>query len=161
MLNRLLPALVLTLTLTPNGHAQSSGATSSAFTAQDEAAIRHSLIQSSEDWNQGNMDAFLHCYKDSPDILFIGPKVQHGYAQMSASYKKHYATSAQMGKLSFTDLEVQALDAHFATATGWFHLVRDQKDGGNGEGYFLLVLEKTEQGWKIVRDDTTSAAASH
>jgi hypothetical protein len=28
--------------------------------------------------------------------------------------------------------------------------------GGNADGYFLLVVEKTPGGWKIVRDDSTA-----
>jgi hypothetical protein len=31
--------------------------------------------------------------------------------------------------------------------------------GGNADGYFLLVLEQTSAGWKIVRDDTTALPA--
>jgi ketosteroid isomerase-like protein len=61
-----------------------------------------------------------------------------------------------MGTLTFTHLEVQPLDTHFATATGHFHLDRTPTAGGNADGYFLLVLELTPTGWKIVRDDTTS-----
>jgi ketosteroid isomerase-like protein len=61
-----------------------------------------------------------------------------------------------MGTLSFTKLEVQGLDPHFATVTGHFHLERTTAGGGNANGYFLLVVEKTSTGWKIVRDDTTA-----
>jgi ketosteroid isomerase-like protein len=40
--------------------------------------------------------------------------------------------------------------------TGRFHLERTADGGGNADGYYLLVVEKTKDGWKIVRDDSTS-----
>jgi ketosteroid isomerase-like protein len=113
------------------------------------------LYQSAEDWNSGNLDAFATSYKDSPDILFIGKKMRHGYAQMLAAYKAGYPTREKMGTLSFTQLAVQPLDTNFATVTGHFHLERTAAGGGNADGYFLLVMERTRSGWKIVRDDTT------
>ena len=121
-----------------------------------DAAIRALLTQQATDWNRGDLDAFARGYKNSPDILFIGKTVEHGYAAMLAGYKARYRTPAAMGTLSFNQLGVQSLDARFATATGHFHLERTSTGGGNADGYFLLVLENTQAGWKIVRDDTTS-----
>jgi ketosteroid isomerase-like protein len=116
------------------------------------AVIQHSAAE----WNRGDIVAFARSYKNSPNILFIGRSVSHGYAQMLAAYRRHYANRAQMGRLSFSRLAVQPLDGRFATVTGDYHLRRGTADGGDSEGYFLLVLEKTVRGWKIVRDDTTA-----
>lgn len=130
-----------------------------AASAEDPApSIKALLERQAADWNRGDMDAFATGYKNAPDILFIGKTVEHGYAGMLAGYKAHYATREAMGKLSFSDLAVQPLDPHFATATGHFHLERTAGGGGNADGHFLLVLEKTRSGWKIVRDDTTGDA---
>jgi ketosteroid isomerase-like protein len=122
----------------------------------DTPAILKILNKSVDDWNRGDIEAFATCYKNSPDILFMGRTIQHGYAQMLARYKSAYPTPAAMGTLTFTDLSVQRLDAQFATATGNFHLERTAAGGGNANGYFLLVLERTPAGWKIVRDATTA-----
>ncbi len=135
--------------------------TSLAATAQsaptpDAQAITNVLNKSVDDWNRGDIDAFATCYKNSPDILFMGRTIQHGYAQMLARYKAAYPTPAAMGTLSFTQLAVQPLDAHFATVTGNFHLERTAAGGGNANGYFLLVIERTPTGWKIIRDATTA-----
>ena len=54
------------------------------------------------------------------------------------------------------DLFLTMLDEHFATVTGNYHLERTAVGGGNADGYFLLVVEKTSGGWKIVRDATTN-----
>lgn len=119
------------------------------------AAITSVLNKSASDWNRGDLKAFATSYKDSPDILFMGATIRHGYRQMLNGYMAGYSTPEKMGKLSFTQLEVQPLDEHFATVTGRFHLERTAAGGGNSNGYFLLVLEQTTSGWKIVRDDST------
>lgn len=126
-----------------------------AAQSPDEKAIRAVMDKQVADWNRGDIDAFATGYKNSPDILFMGVKIHHGYAEMLANYKANYGNRAKMGTLSFSELEVQPLDAHFATATGRFHLVRSDADGGNADGFYLLVYEKTPEGWKIIRDDTT------
>ncbi|MGD0443246.1 MAG: DUF4440 domain-containing protein [Edaphobacter sp.] len=118
-------------------------------------AIRSVLDKQVVDWNRGDLESFATGYKNSPDILFMGSKISRGYAQMLETYRKGYSTKEKMGTLSFANLEVQPLDDHFATVTGNFHLERTEAGGGNADGYFLLVVEKTPDGWKIVRDSTT------
>lgn len=118
-------------------------------------AIRAVLDKQVADWNRGDLEAFAAGYKNSPDILFIGSKISRGYAQMLETYRKNYGSKEQMGTLNFSDLEVQPLDERFATVTGHFHLERTAAGGGNSDGHFLLVFEKTPDGWKVVRDDTT------
>ena len=127
-----------------------------AQSATSAQAIRAVLDKQVVDWNRGDMDAFATGYKNSPDILFIGSRMNRGYAQMLDGYRKAYSTKEKMGVLSFTGLEVQPLDERFATVTGNFHLERTAAGGGNADGYFLLVFEKTPDGWKIIRDDTTN-----
>ena len=127
-----------------------------AAPAAGSAAITAVMSKSADDWNRGDLDAFATSYKNSPDILFIGHTVSRGYAQMLSTYKTAYPTREKMGILLFTQLEVQPLDVHFATTTGHFHLERTAAGGGNADGYFLLVVEHTPTGWKIVRDDSTS-----
>jgi uncharacterized protein (TIGR02246 family) len=145
-MNRL--ALVLLLCMPLAATAQSIPTESQAITTV--------LNKSADDWNRGDLDAFATSYKNSPDILFMGRTIQHGYAQMLTHYKAAYASREKMGTLSFTQLEVQPLDERIATVTGNFHLERTIAGGSNADGYFLLVVERTPGGWKIVRDDTTA-----
>jgi ketosteroid isomerase-like protein len=126
-----------------------------AQNASPAQAIRAVLDKQVVDWNRGDLESFATGYKNSPDILFMGSKISRGYAQMLDTYQKGYPTRERRGILSFTGLEVQPLDEHFATVTGNFHLERTAPGGGNADGYFLLVFEKTPAGWKIIRDDTT------
>jgi uncharacterized protein (TIGR02246 family) len=126
--------------------------------AAEDSAIRAVLAQQAVDWNRGDLDAFASGYKNSPDILFIGSKVSRGYSQMLERYRTAYSTREKMGTLTYSDLEVQPLDERFATVTGRFHLERTAAGGGEASGSYMLVFEKTAQGWKIVRDVTISAA---
>ncbi len=136
----------MTFIASPFLHAQS---------AAEAQAIRAVLDKQVVDWNRGDMAAFATGYKNSPDILFMGSPIAKGYAQMVERYRTGYSTPEKMGKLGFSELEVQPLDERFATVTGHFHLERTAAGGGNADGYFLLVVEKTSAGWKIVRDATT------
>jgi uncharacterized protein (TIGR02246 family) len=126
--------------------------------AAERDAIVAMLNRQAADWNRGDLDAFATGYKHSPDILFMGRPIRRGYDQMLNGYRKSFPNRAAMGKLTFSNLEVQPLDEHFATVTGRFHLERTSAGGGDASGYYLLVLENTPSGWKIVRDDTTDDA---
>ena len=105
--------------------------------APADSAIKAMMLKSVDDWNRHDIDAFAKCYKNSPDILFIGHRISRGYDQMVATYKSVYGTPEKMGMLSFSVLETQPLDANFATVTGHFHLERTAAGGGNADGYFL------------------------
>ena len=122
---------------------------------QGELDVVKVLLAQERAWNEGNMEGFTSCYKNSPDTLFIGSTVTRGFEGMVATYRRNYPDRATMGRLTFSDLEPHLLDDRFATLTGHFALERDKKHGGNAGGIFSLVLEKTPQGWKIILDHTT------
>ena len=124
--------------------------------SSEKTAILAMLNKQAADWNRGDLEAFATGYKNSPDILFMGRTIRRGYDQMLDGYRKSFPTREAMGTLTFSNLEVQPLDDHFATVTGRFHLERTAAGGGNAGGFYLLVVEKTSSGWKIVRDDTTN-----
>jgi len=124
----------------------------------EKDAILTMLNKQAVDWNRGDLEAFAKGYKNSPDILFMGRTIRRGYDQMLEGYRKSFPSHDAMGTLTFSNLEVQPLDEHFATVTGRFHLERTAAGGGDLGGYYLLVVEKTPSGWKIVRDATTQDA---
>ena len=122
---------------------------------RDELEVVKVLTRQEDSWNKGNLDAFATGYKNSPDTLFIGRQVSRGYDGMLADYKRNYPNKETMGTLSFSALEPRILDEHFAVVVGHYKLERSRKNGGNAEGIFSLVFEKTLDGWKIVVDHTT------
>jgi uncharacterized protein (TIGR02246 family) len=125
---------------------------SAAGQADDQRAIIAVLNQSADDWNRGDLNAFANSYKNSPDAEMVGPTNVYGFQSILQLYRDHYPNRAAQGTLSFSDLEVRRLDDQFSTVTGHFHLTRSADGGGNVNGYFLLVAEKTAKSWKIVRD---------
>jgi ketosteroid isomerase-like protein len=123
--------------------------------SQQELDVIKVLLKQEAAWNRGDIDAFAEGYKDSSDTLFINNQVQRGYAGMLESYHRNYPNREAMGTLSFSELEVHPLDERFAVCIGKYHLDRNKKSGGNADGIFSLILEKTDKGWKIVVDHTT------
>lgn len=123
--------------------------------AAQERGILEVLHTQEAAWNRGDIDRFAEGYKNSPETLFLSKVVSRGYAGMIARYREHYPTRESMGTLHFSGLEVHPLDARFAVCIGRFHLERTAKGGGNADGIFSLVFEKTDAGWKIVVDHTS------
>jgi uncharacterized protein (TIGR02246 family) len=122
---------------------------------QEELDVVKVLLAQEAAWNRGDLDTFAKGYKDSPDTLFVTKQISRGYAGMVEAYKRDYPNKAVMGTLAFSELEVHPLDERFAVVLGKYHLERGKKEGGNTEGMFSLVFEKTDDGWKIIIDHTT------
>ena len=122
---------------------------------QQQLDVIKVLLAQEAAWNRGDLEAFSQSYKDSPDTLFITSTVNRGFSGLLEAYRHNYPNRAAMGILAFSGLEVHPLDDHFAVVIGRYNLERGKKDGGNAEGIFSLVLEKTDKGWKIIVDHTT------
>jgi ketosteroid isomerase-like protein len=144
--------LILTIAAVFSLHAQS---TPLKTASQQELDVIKVLLKQETAWNRGDIDAFAEGYKDSPDTLFINNQIQRGYSGMKDAYHRNYPNKEAMGQLTFSELEVHPIDEKVAVCVGKYHLDRSKKNGGNAEGLFSLVFEKTEAGWKIVVDHTT------
>jgi len=135
--------------------------TARAQDAADEAAIRSALEAQMKAWNGADIPNFMQTYEDSPNTTFIGQSLRKGYSTILERYKKSYTTPEQMGKLTFSDLEIRLLKsscgkAEFAVVTGKFHLERTAKgEATKDDGIFSLVWRKGRDGWKILLDHTS------
>jgi uncharacterized protein (TIGR02246 family) len=157
-------ALALVLLLAAGGAAQAQTEKAQAQAQADdplhtatrvELDVAKVLLAQEKAWNRGDLEGYAKGYKDSPETLLLGRQVLKGYAQILEDYKHTYPTAASMGTLAFSELEVHPLSESFAVCIGKYHLDRTKKEGGPADGVFSLVLEKTDQGWKIVLDHTT------
>jgi len=132
-----------------------------ATSGDDAAAIRQVMADQQAAWNRGDVDGFMRGYKDAPDTTFVGSSVRKGYRQILASYREHYATREQMGRLTFSDLDVRLLPGasgtvRYAVVTGRFHLDRTAHGSvAQDDGVYSLVWEKTPDGWKIILDHSS------
>jgi uncharacterized protein (TIGR02246 family) len=122
----------------------------------DVDAIRQVLADQESSWNKGDVEIFMHGYKDSPETTFIGKTITQGYQVILGRYKKGFATREAMGTLDFSDLNVKMLGRNYAVVTGKFHLARTAAGGGEASGVFSLIFEREPEGWRIILDHTTS-----
>lgn len=87
--------------------------------------------------------------------------MRKGYRTILAGYRQHYANAAQMGRLTYSDLDVRLLpgahgEVRYAAVTGRFHLQRSEHgQAPQDDGIYSLLWEKTAQGWKIILDHTS------
>lgn len=127
----------------------------------DEVAIRAVMAAQVAAWNKGDVATFMQSYENSPDTTFVGKSVNKGYEPILKRYEANYTNAAQMGTLTFSDIEVRLLPGscgavEYAVITGNFHLDRTQKGAATkDDGIFSLVWHKGPDGWKIVLDHTS------
>lgn len=79
-------------------------------TTQLATQIRAVMKAQETAWNRGDIDGLMNGYARSGDATFIsGDSVTRGWPTVRDRYKKKYARAEQMGRLSFSDLEVTPL----------------------------------------------------
>ena len=152
---RFRPVLVFLLLIFSAGFAIQAQSTPLKTASQQELDVIKVLLKQESAWNRGDIDSFAEGYKNSPDTLFINNQIQRGFAGLLAAYHRDYPTREAMGQLTFSELEVHSIDEKVAACVGKYKLERSKKNGGNAEGLFSMVFEKTESGWRIVVDHTT------
>jgi len=120
----------------------------------DRVAITKILEAQQNNWNQGNVEAFVEGYWRSPDLTFSGSGgIARGWDGVLARYKKNYPDRAAMGQLDFSGLEFHFLSNDAALVLGHWHLARARGDIG---GVFSLVWQRFPEGWRIIHDHTST-----
>jgi ketosteroid isomerase-like protein len=120
---------------------------------QDVTAIRKVLEQQQQDWNSGNLEAFMQGYWKSDSLKFISSRgINYGWQATLDGYKKGYPTTEAMGKLTFTIISIEKLSKKSAIVIGKWHLQRTKDEP---QGHFTLLWKKTEGRWVIVADHTS------
>jgi ketosteroid isomerase-like protein len=143
-MNRSLLTAILLVTLTTTAIAQPS---------RDETAIRQIMANQVDEWNKGNIDAFMKGYWNNDSLVFIGKSgASYGYHQALANYKKNYTGPDQMGKLFFDLLKVKRLSTDYYFVIGKWFLKRKAGDTG---GIYTLLFRKINGQWRIVVDHTS------
>jgi uncharacterized protein (TIGR02246 family) len=121
-----------------------------------EEEVRAVLEKQLAAWNAGDLAGFMDTYARADDTRFAsGGDVSLGWQTVFDRYRRKYGEKETMGKLKFSDIDIQVLGPESALAFGRWHLTRK---GGDASGLYTLVLRKTGDGWRIVHDHTSSAA---
>jgi uncharacterized protein (TIGR02246 family) len=108
-------------------------------------------------WNAGRLEEFMSGYWRSPRLTFFsGGSRQQGWDATLERYRKTYqAEGREMGRLAFTELDVQVLGGGSAVVRGrWGLTLSDGKQPG---GLFTLVFRRFKDGWKITHDHTSAS----
>ena len=123
--------------------------------AAAEAAIRAVLEAQAAAWNRGDIEGYMDGYERAETTAFIsGDTVTRGWQTVLDRYKKSYDTPQKMGMLAFGEVEIKPLSEFYANVTGRWQLTR-ATDAPRGR--FALIFRRTNAGWRIVQDTTTSA----
>lgn len=123
--------------------------------AQGKAAdaIENALAAQQIAWNKGDIDAFMHYYWKSEQLLFLGKSgPTYGWQNTLDNYKKGYPDKATMGSLDFKILKIEKLSKKTYQVVGKWHLSRIKDEVG---GYFTLLWKKINGQWVIVQDHTS------
>lgn len=128
--------------------------TSIAQTTSERQAVLKVLARQNDNWNKGNIDAFMEDYWKSDSLMFIGSKgVVYGWKATLDRYHKSYPDLATMGKLKFDILKTDFHSKTTCWILGKWYLTRPEK--GDVGGYFTLVLKKIGGKWLIISDHTS------
>jgi beta-aspartyl-peptidase (threonine type) len=129
---------------------------SAAPPAAADQAIRQVLTDQAAAWNRGDLDGFMAGYWRDPNLTFFSEgTVTRGWDATIERYRKRYKSEGkEMGKLTFSELDVQVLGDDAAVVRGrWGLELSSSKPGG----LFTLLFRKKAEGWRIVHDHTSAA----
>jgi hypothetical protein len=121
----------------------------------DSLAIVKILHEQQEDWNRGDIDAFMQGYLKSDQLVFSGSSGPiYGWEATRNRYKKIYSDRQKMGKLKFDILNIIGLSSTVIQLQGKFYLSRII---GDTQGYFTLNWIKVNNEWFIISDHTSAS----
>jgi len=124
--------------------------------AENSAAVRAVLDAQAAAWNRGDIEGYMDGYERAETTTFVsGDTVTRGWQTVLERYKARYDTREKMGTLEFSELEIKPLSPFYAQAVGRWQLTRA---ADTPAGRFTLIFRRTDRGWRIVHDHTSSAS---
>lgn len=128
-------------------------ARSADTTAPD--AVRKVLDTQVDAWNKKDLEVFMEGYWKSPDLTFFSgkDKTQGWQATLDRYRKRYQGEGKEMGRLTFSDMEIEVLGGDSALVRGRW-LVQTSKE--RLTGLFTLIFKKKPEGWRIVHDHTST-----
>ncbi len=125
----------------------------SADWAADEAEIRRQLADSAEAFNRGDLPGHLAIY--DAGITFMtedGPRP--GVEPIEKAFRERYFRDGKaIQQLRFEELAVRPLGPDVALATARWSLSGGDKP--EQSGWFTLVLQRGNTGWRAVHDHSS------
>ena len=136
-------------------HFATAGFAQTGSAKEQEASIRAILQSQIAAWNRGDLEGFMAGYWNSPNLTFFSAaKETQGWQTTLERYRKNYQWGdAEMGKLEFSDLQLDMLGPQSAFVRGQFHLALS--NGKQPHGLFTLIFREFPEGWRIVHDHSS------
>ncbi len=124
---------------------------------QTEAVLGQMLALQAEEWNRGDIEAFMQSYWRSPEVTFAGSGgIERGWENVLGRYKRVYPDRGAMGHLTFSQLEITPLGDDAALVLGHWQLQREKDNPG---GVFSLIVRRFPEGWRIIHDHTSAVSS--
>ena len=118
------------------------------------AAVRAVIEAQAAAWNRGDVAGYMEGYAKEETTTFVsGDAITRGWQTVLDRYKARYDTREKMGTLDFSELEFKPLSEFYIMATGRWRLTRA---ADTPHGRFTLLFRRTNAGWRIVHDHTSS-----
>jgi len=131
------------------------GFSQQAVKKTDSIAIVKILYKQQDDWNKGDIDAFMEGYLKSKQLVFSGSSGPiYGWNATRDRYKRTYSDQEKMGTLKFDVLHLLELSDSVVQMQGKFYLKRTIDDL---QGFFTLNWIRTKNQWYIISDHTSAA----
>ena len=122
---------------------------------KDSLVIINILSKQQDDWNRGDIDAFMQGYLKSDKLVFSGASGPiYGWEATRNRYKKTYSDRQKMGKLKFGVLNIIGLSPNVIQLQGKYFLKRTI---GDAQGYFTLNWIRNNNQWYIISDHTSAS----
>jgi len=131
------------------------GFSQQAVKKTDSIAIVKILYKQQDDWNKGDIDAFMEGYLKLKQLVFSGSSGPiYGWNATRDRYKRTYSDQEKMGTLKFDVLHLLELSDSVVQMQGKFYLKRTIDDL---QGFFTLNWIRTKNQWYIISDHTSAA----
>lgn len=120
-----------------------------------DATVRAALDSSARAWNAGDLEGFMAVYRQDSTTTYVGgPGLVTGYEGILERYAPLFEPGAERDSLRFEDFTVREIADGIAVGTARWVLHREGRTVDAGP--FTLVLQRFDEGWRIVHDHSSS-----
>lgn len=123
--------------------------------SREQLDVTKVVLAQEAEWNKGDLDGYLSHFKDAKDTEAVLNGSVRGLDNIRGAYHTAFPSKDAMGTLEQREVTVRELGPDFALATGRYHLGRTKKNGGDAEGTFTEIFEKTGKSWQLVYSQAT------
>jgi ketosteroid isomerase-like protein len=119
-----------------------------------KSPAKHEIIRemdkAANDWNKGDLDAYVSLYDDSATMMLKTGRV--GLDSIKALYVKYYFVNHMpKQELSYANYELTMLGKNYALLTGTFKLKATDKLPERNGTFSLVFVHRSHQ-WKLLHD---------